>query len=70
MSTLCLNTGLGDVSVSLLKILVYCLLSESLPQFDFEKFPHHAMEMNTPMILNDPTPRNPVDLNQVSMEAR
>jgi hypothetical protein len=45
-------------------------LSENLPQFDFGEFPHHPLEMNTPMILSDPTSKNPADLNQVSMEAR
>jgi hypothetical protein len=52
------------------KFLACCILSESLPQVDFGGFPHHPLEMNTPTILNDPTSRNLVDLNQVSMEAR
>jgi hypothetical protein len=43
---------------------------ENLPQFDFGEFPHHPLEMNTPTILNGPTNRNPVDLIQVSVEAR
>jgi hypothetical protein len=45
-------------------------LSENLPQFNFGEFPHHPLEMNTPKILNGPTSRNPVDLIQVSVEAR
>jgi hypothetical protein len=43
---------------------------KNLPQFDFGEFPHHPLETNTPTILNGPTSRNPVDLNQVSVEAR
>jgi hypothetical protein len=52
------------------KFLACCLLSENLPQFDFWEFPHLPLETNTPTILNGPTNRNPVDLNQVSLEAR
>jgi hypothetical protein len=40
------------------------MLSENLPLFDFRECPHH------PTMLNDPTSRNAVDLNQVNMEAR
>jgi hypothetical protein len=42
----------------------------NLPQFDFGEFPHHPLETNTPTILNVPASINPVDLNQVSVEAR
>jgi hypothetical protein len=52
------------------KFLACCLLSENVPQFDFGEFPHHPLEINTPTILNGPTRINPVDLNQVSVEAR
>jgi hypothetical protein len=53
------------------KFLACCVLSKTLPQFNFGKFPHHPLEMNTSTtMLNGPTSRNPVDLNQVSMEAR
>jgi hypothetical protein len=44
-------------------------LSENLPQFDFREFPHNPVEMNKP-ILNGQTSRNPMDLNQVNVEAR
>jgi hypothetical protein len=52
------------------KFLACCLLSENLPQFDFGEFPHHSLEINTPTILDGATRKNPVDLNQVSVEAR
>jgi hypothetical protein len=52
------------------KFLACCVLSENLPQFDFGEFPHHPLETITPKILNGPTSRNSVDLNQMSMEAR
>jgi hypothetical protein len=42
---------------------------ENLPEFDFEQFPHHPPETNTP-ILNDTTSMNSMDLNQESVEAR
>jgi hypothetical protein len=29
-----------------------CVLSESLPQFDFGEFPHHALDTNTPTSKN------------------
>jgi hypothetical protein len=29
-------------------------------QFHFGEFPHNSLEMNTPMILNDPTSRYPI----------
>jgi hypothetical protein len=45
-------------------------LFENLPQLDFGEFLHHPLEMNTPMILNGPTNRNPVDLNELTAEAR
>jgi hypothetical protein len=45
-------------------------MSENLPQFDFGEFPHHPLQINIPTILNGPTRRNPVYLNQVSVEAR
>jgi hypothetical protein len=51
------------------EFLACCVPSESLTQFDFNKFPHHPLQVNTPLILNDPTSRNPVDLSQVSVEA-
>jgi hypothetical protein len=41
------------------KFLACCVLSENLPPFDFREFPHHPLETSTP-----------VDLNQVSVEAR
>jgi hypothetical protein len=47
-----------------------CVLPENLPQFDFGEFPHHPQEMNTPLILNDPTSKNPLDLNQLGVEVR
>jgi hypothetical protein len=34
------------------------------------EFPHHPLETNTPPILNGPTSGNPVDLNQLNVEAR
>jgi hypothetical protein len=40
------------------KFLASCALPENLPQFDFRKYPHHPLEMNTPKILNGPTKRN------------
>jgi hypothetical protein len=43
------------------KFLACCILSENLSQSDFGEFPHHPFEMNTPMILNGPVSRNPVD---------
>jgi hypothetical protein len=52
------------------KFLACCVLSENLPQFHFGEFPDHPLEINTPTILNGLTSRNPVDLNQVSVEAR
>jgi hypothetical protein len=52
------------------KFLACCILSENMPQFNFREFPHHPLETNTPTILNGPTGRNPVDLNQVSLKAR
>jgi hypothetical protein len=73
MSTSCLSTGL-KLYVSLPpeddpKIMAWHV-SENLTQFDFGEFPHHPLEMNTQTILNDPTSGNPMDLNQVSVEAR
>jgi hypothetical protein len=53
-----------------LKFLACCVLSENLPQFDFGEFPHHPLKTITPKILNGPKSRNPVDLNQMSTEAR
>jgi hypothetical protein len=47
-----------------------CVLSEHQPQSDFREFAHHPLETNTPTILDGPTGRNPVDLNQVSVEVR
>jgi hypothetical protein len=73
MSTSCLNTGLSDVSLTPEddpKILECCISSENLTQFDFGEFPHHPREIITPTVLNDPTCRNLVDFNHVSMEAR
>jgi hypothetical protein len=52
------------------KFLACCVLSENLPQFDFREFPHHPLATITPKILNGPTSRNLVDLNQMSVEAR
>jgi hypothetical protein len=49
------------------KFLAFCVLSENLPQNDFGELPHHPLEMNTRTILNGPTSRYPMDLNQVSM---
>jgi hypothetical protein len=40
-----------------------CALPENL-------FPHHPLETNSPAILIVPTSKRPVDLNQVSREAR
>jgi hypothetical protein len=45
-------------------------LSENLPYLDFREFPHHQLDTHTPTVLNGPTSRNPVDLNQVNVEAR
>jgi hypothetical protein len=44
-----------------IKFLAHCVLSETLPQFNFRELPHHPMETITPVILNGPTRRNPVD---------
>jgi hypothetical protein len=52
------------------KFLTCCVLSENLPKFDFWEFPNHPLETNRPMILNGLTSRNPVDFNEVSVEAR
>jgi hypothetical protein len=52
------------------QFLACSVLSENLPQFDFGEFPHCPLEINTPTILNGPTRRNSVHLNQVSVEAR
>jgi hypothetical protein len=52
------------------KFLACCVLSENLPQFDFGEFPHHSLEINIPTILNGSTRRNPVYLNEGSVEAR
>jgi hypothetical protein len=52
------------------KFLACCVLSENMPHFDIGEFPNHPLEINTPTILNGPTRRNPVYLNQVSVEAR
>jgi hypothetical protein len=52
------------------KFLACCVLPENLSQFDFGKFPHHTVEMNTSPILNGRKSRNLVDLNQVKVEAR
>jgi hypothetical protein len=52
------------------KFLACCVLFENLPEFYFREFPHHPLETNTPTILNGLTSRNPVDLNQVRVEAR
>jgi hypothetical protein len=70
----CLNTGLSSTSHCHSKTIpnswhvVYCL--KTWAQFDFGGFPHHPLETITPKILNDPTSRNPVDLNQLSVEAK
>jgi hypothetical protein len=45
-------------------------LSENLPKFDFWEFPHQPLERIAPTILNGPTNRKPVDLNQLSVETR
>jgi hypothetical protein len=52
------------------KFLACCVLSENLPQFDFGEFPHLPLETITSKIINGPTIRNPVALNQMSVEAR
>jgi hypothetical protein len=52
------------------KFLACCVLPENLPQFDFGEFPHHPLETITPKILNGPTSRNTVDVNQMSEDAR
>jgi hypothetical protein len=52
------------------KFLACCVLSANLTQFDFGEFPYHPLETITPKILNGPTSRNSVDLNQVSVESR
>jgi hypothetical protein len=52
------------------KFLACCVLPGHLPQFNFGEFPYHPLETNTPTILNGPTSRNPVALNQVSVETR
>jgi hypothetical protein len=44
--------------------------SENLPEFNFEEFPHHPPETNTPTILNGTISMNSMDLNQESVEAR
>jgi hypothetical protein len=50
--------------------LACCVLSEDLPQSDFKEFRHHSLKMNIQMILDGPTSRKPMGLNQVSTEAR
>jgi hypothetical protein len=70
ISTSCLNTDLSLASHCHPKTIACCVLSENLPQFDFREFAHHPLEMNISMILNGPTSINPVDINQMSMEAR
>jgi hypothetical protein len=52
------------------KFLACCVLSENMPLFDCGEFPHHPLETITRKILNGPKSRNPVDLNQMSVEAR
>jgi hypothetical protein len=52
------------------KFLTCCILSENLPQFNFEEFPLHPLETIMPKILNGSTSINPVDLNQMSVAAR
>jgi hypothetical protein len=51
-------------------ILACCLLSEKLTRFDFGEFPYHTLVMNILTILNVPNSRKPVDVYQVSAEAR
>jgi hypothetical protein len=51
------------------KFVACCVYCENLPAFNFRELPHHPPETNAP-ILNGPTSRNPVDLNQMSVEAR
>jgi hypothetical protein len=50
------------------KFLACCMLPEKLPQFHFGEFAHLPLKTNT-QILNDPTSRNPVDLNQLNVKA-
>jgi hypothetical protein len=52
------------------KFVACCILSENVPQFSVQKFSHHPSNTNTPTFLNGLASRNPVDLNQVSVEAR
>jgi hypothetical protein len=52
------------------KILVCFILPEKLTEINFLELPHPPLKMNTPLILNDSTSRNSVDLNQVNMEAK
>jgi hypothetical protein len=52
------------------KIMACCVLFDILTQFYFGEFPHPSLVMNTPTIVNDHTSRNPMDLHQVSMEAK
>jgi hypothetical protein len=52
------------------KIVACCVVSESQTQFDVGQVTHLPLEMTTPAILNNPATRNPVDLIQVSVEAR
>jgi hypothetical protein len=51
------------------KFLACCILSEDLPLFNSGEFPHHPLDMTTPMTLNGPTSRYPVALEQLSEEA-
>jgi hypothetical protein len=51
-------------------ILVCCVLSENLTQFNFGELPHHPLVINIAMILYNLISRYRVDLNQVSVEAR
>jgi hypothetical protein len=51
------------------KFLASCVLSENLPQSDFGEFPHHPLQTNKPTILNGPTRKNPVDLNEISVDS-
>jgi hypothetical protein len=52
------------------RFMACCVLSENLLQFDFREFSHRRLEINRPRISSDSTSRNPVDLNQMSVEAR
>lgn len=66
--------GLGKLKISVtpygLKPQTVQLVTYCLNNLHYCEHPHLSHEMNTQTILNGPTSRNPVDINQVGPEAR